>query len=263
MSANRGYPNTAYWPEQYGNFAAGYPAPEYARTNNPGNWYMSAAPRPDYSYYGNPGPTWPQVPPCYVWCCACRGFCSEPRHRPFPPKHDDGKRDREEQGAIIPYASGPAGTLTFNAGTQLSTGVAVAFGASVSGIPITGGAINVNSIDNMAFSMPRNGVITSIAAFFSVSAPVTLGAPVTINAQLYASETPDNTFSPLGSAVALTPPLTGLVTLGSVASAVDRSQRLSVRAGTRLLLVFYALSQAMVTATTTITGYFSGGLEIK
>ena len=104
-------------------------------------------------------------------------------------------------------------------------------------------------------------MITSIAAFQRIRAGAR-GSGYDKRAALRI-ETPDNTFSPLGSAVALTPPLTGLVTLGSVASAVDRSQRLSVRAGTRLLLVFYALSQAMVTATTTITGYFSGGLEIK
>ncbi|HEY8911149.1 MAG TPA: hypothetical protein VIM51_12865 [Desulfosporosinus sp.] len=64
---------------------------------------------------------------------------------------------------------------------------------------------------NFAYSVPRNGTITSIAAYCSTTAALSLvGSTIAITAQLYSSTTPDNTFSPVaGTAVTLAPALTG------------------------------------------------------
>lgn len=65
--------------------------------------------------------------------------------------------------------------------------------------------------------MPRNGIITDISAFFSTTLALSLvGSTITIQAQLYSSSTPDNTFTALGSPVILAPALTGILAIGTV-----------------------------------------------
>jgi BclB C-terminal domain-containing protein len=209
-----------------------------------------------YSCYqmppGPPCPPCPQIP-VIPYCFQCVPY---PFEQPCPPKPP-------ESVAIIPFASGPAGALTFSTTGLVSTGTAVAFGNSVTGITLTGGSVNVNTFNDMAFEMPRDGIITSVAVYFAVSLPITLAHTVTIQAQLYASATPNEVFTPLGAAVTLAPSFNGLVIAGSGAFAVDTSQELHISAGTRLLLVFYAVTPMLFAATTSITGYCSGGLSIK
>src|SRR5450756_1555097 len=86
-------------------------------------------------------------------------------------------------------------------------------------IDLTGGA-GINT--NLAFSVPRSGTITSIAAYFSTTAPLALaGSTITITAQLYSSTTPNNIFSPIaGTTVTLAPALTGVVPVGAVSNGI-------------------------------------------
>jgi len=127
-------------------------------------------------------------------------------------------------------------------------------------IDLTGSA---GLLANMSFSMPRDGVITDITAYFSNVVALTLiGGTVTVTAQLYASTTPDNTFSPIaGTAVALAPTYSGTVAIGEVAFGSLTGLNIPVTAETRLLLVFSVTSDGVGIATT-VNGYASGGVNI-
>jgi len=127
-------------------------------------------------------------------------------------------------------------------------------------IDLTGAA---GLLANMSFSMPRDGVITDITAYFSTVLALSLvGGTATVTAQLYASTTPDNTFSPIaGTAVSLAPTYSGVVAIGQVAFGSLTGLNIPVTAETRLLLVF-SVTTTGLTVGTTVTGYASGGINI-
>ena len=129
---------------------------------------------------------------------------------------------------------------------------------------LVGGVIDTTGLVNVAFSMPREGTITEIAAFFSVGASVSLvGSEVTIFAQLYESSAPDNIFSPIpGAIVTLGPPLTGLVNVGTVVSGITTGLNIVVPAESRLLMVFSAAVTGGIDIATIISGFASAGVNI-
>jgi BclB C-terminal domain-containing protein len=126
------------------------------------------------------------------------------------------------------------------------------------------GTIDTTGLNDVAFSMPRDGVITSMAAYFSVGAAVALvGSTVTITAQLYSSATPDDVFSPVaGATVTLAPPLTGAVAIGDTSNGIVTGLSIPVTAQTRLLMVFSAAVTAGIDIATIISGFASAGLNI-
>ncbi|MGN7412731.1 exosporium glycoprotein BclB-related protein [Paenibacillus sp. SAF-068] len=171
-------------------------------------------------------------------------------------------------GAIIPFASGGPAILTTIAGGLVGTTSLIGFGNSATGVSILGGTIDltgtvVGPLINFAFSTPRDGVITSIAAYFSTTASLALvGSTVTITAQLFSSPTPDNAFTAVpGAIVTLAPPLTGIIALGSISNGITTGLAIPVTAETRLLLVFSATA-AGLTLVNTVVGYASGGVNI-
>ncbi len=117
---------------------------------------------------------------------------------------------------------------------------------------------------NFAFSVPREGTITSIAAYFSTTAALGLvGSTVSITAQLFSSETPDNTFTPIpGASVTLDPPLSGLVTLGETSNGINSGLNIPVTPETRLLMVFSAEVTEGIDIATVVAGYASAGVSI-
>ncbi len=167
-------------------------------------------------------------------------------------------------GAIIPFASGIPVTLTTVLGGLVGTTGLVGFGNSLSGVSIVGGLIDLTGLTNFAFSVPRDGIITSLAAYLSTALELALiGSTVTITAQLYASTTPDDTFAPVpGATVTLAPSLTGVVALGFISSGLTTGLSIPVTANTRLLLVFSAAVTDGIDIATVIVGYASGGLAI-
>ncbi|MEK4462352.1 exosporium glycoprotein BclB-related protein [Paenibacillus sp. FSL H8-0315] len=171
-------------------------------------------------------------------------------------------------GAIIPYSSGLPVAMTTVLGGLLNTSSAVGFGSSATNISITGGTIDLTgaagTLLNFAFSVPRTGTITSMAAYFSATASVSLvGTTVTITAQLYRSTTPNNTFTAVpGALVTLSPPLTGLVALGTISSGNTTGLSIPVTVGERLLLVFTSTVTAGIDVATTVAGYASAGVTI-
>ncbi len=154
--------------------------------------------------------------------------------------------------------------MTTIIGGLVGTTTLLGFGSSVTGVSVGVGIIDTTTISNMAFSMPRDGTITSLAAYFSTTVALSLvGSTVTLTAQLYQSTTPDNQFSPVvGAAVVLSPALTGAIGIGSISSGLTTGLSIAVAAGTRLLLVFEADVTAGIDIATTITGFASAGLTI-
>jgi BclB C-terminal domain-containing protein len=112
--------------------------------------------------------------------------------------------------------------------------------------------------------VPRNGIITSISTFFSVSANLSLlASKVTIKAQIYASTAPGNIFTAIaGTDVILSPALTGTLTVGHIASGVLDGLNIAVKQGTLLLLVFTATATG-TSLVNTVEGYASAGIAIS
>ncbi|WP_330999687.1 exosporium glycoprotein BclB-related protein, partial [Bacillus amyloliquefaciens] len=172
-------------------------------------------------------------------------------------------------GAIIPFASGLPTAVTTIAGGLIGTVSLVGFGNSVTGVSVGGGgAIDLTgaggTLLNFAFSVPRSGTITSIAAYFSTTAALSLvGSTVTITAQLYSSTVPNNTFTPIpGASVTLAPPLTGVLSIGSISNGITTGLNIAVTPQTRLLMVFSATATGL-SLINTVAGYASAGVTIS
>jgi len=170
--------------------------------------------------------------------------------------------------AIIPFASGGPAVMTTVAGGLVGTTSVLGFGSSATGISLSGGTIDLTGnvlgpIINFAFSAPRDGTITAIAAYFSTTLALSLlGSTVTITAQMYSSTTPNNIFTAIpGAIVTLAPPLTGVVSLGSISNGITTGLSIPVTAQTRLLMVFSATATG-TSLINTVVGYASAGLTI-
>uniref|UniRef100_UPI000363E250 exosporium glycoprotein BclB-related protein n=1 Tax=Paenibacillus ginsengihumi TaxID=431596 RepID=UPI000363E250 len=165
--------------------------------------------------------------------------------------------------AIIPLASGLPVTLTGLIGNLVGTTSLVGFGASFTGVSLVGGNISLvggaGIATNFAFQMPRDGIITSISAFFSVTAALSLLANINLSMQLFASTAPDsNIFAPIPGAV-VTDVLPGIINIGDTTSIIATGLNIPVSAETRILAVFSATSSLAVT----LAGYASGGIAIS
>ena len=167
-------------------------------------------------------------------------------------------------GAIIPYASGTPAVMTTILGGLVGTTSVVGFGINTPGVSLVGGLIDATTLTNMAFSVPRDGTITSIAGFFSNTVALALvGTTVTVQAQLYSAPAGSNNFAPVpGATVTLAPSLTGIVSIGSTSSGQTTGLSIPVTAGSRLLLV-YSATAAGLSLINTVTGYVSAGVSIN
>lgn len=112
--------------------------------------------------------------------------------------------------------------------------------------------------------MPRDGIITSISAYFSTTTQLNLGGGLAINiiAQLYESNPPTNTFTAIpGAFVILQPILTGTVLSGTPFHNIHTGLNIPVTAETRLLMVFSANASTRVSVA--VDGYASAGVAIE
>lgn len=171
-------------------------------------------------------------------------------------------------GAIIPFASGLPIALTTIAGGLAGLPAFVGFGSSAQGLTLLSSTINITNasgtLSNFAFQVPRAGTITSFSAFFSTTLALSLiGSTVTVNAQIYQSATPDNVFSPIaGTLIALSPSLSGIISVGTLLNGSLTGLNIPVTAQTRLMLVFSATANGL-TLVNTVAGYASAGLSIN
>jgi len=173
-------------------------------------------------------------------------------------------------GAIIPFSSGTPIAVTSLGGGLVGVPSFVGFGANTPGLTAFGTTINIEGNIagvnlNYAFSVPRNGVITALEVFFSVTLAVGVGVGnYAIHAQLFRSAAPaDNDFNGLPTTdITLTPSFPGLgIALGDIARG-SADVNIAVTEGDRLLLVFYVVPPALSIAAT-INGYASAGLAIS
>jgi len=203
-----------------------------------------------------------------VTCCPClpqstKIICQQGPTGPTGPRGPRGPAGANGNGAIIPFASGLPVTLTSTIDGSAGIPAFIGFGNSTPGLAILGGTIDLTGVTNMAFSVPRNGVITDIAAYFSTSEAVSyIDTTITINAQLYQSTTPDNIFTPLaGTLINLAPPLTGVLPIGTTSTGILSGLNIPVTAETRLLMVFFETVTGE-DLLRTATGYASAGVNI-
>lgn len=192
--------------------------------------------------------------------------CRECPKCPKCPKCPECKPLRVSE-SIIPFASGGPITLETSLPTLQKPSAAIGFGnnAAVVISPTAGDITLTPTSFNMAFSMPRFGIIRSIAAYFSVTSDVTIptGATVNVTAQLYQSTAPNDTFTPIpGTLVNLVPSFNGTLVPGNRAHAILRNLNIPVRPETRLLLVFSAVASPN-TAQVVVVGQASAGLSIR
>lgn len=167
-------------------------------------------------------------------------------------------------GAIIPYASGslPGIAMTTLVGGLVGTGAAIGFGNNISGITITGGVIDTSALGTLAFSMPRDGILTDFSIYFSSLVALTLVGPLQITADVYVSTTPDNLFAPLpGATATLTFPTGFPLVIGSNAATTVTGLSIPLTAGTRVLVLFHIEGNG--TLITVVDGNASAGLSIQ
>lgn len=163
-------------------------------------------------------------------------------------------------GTIIPFASGTTVNLSPNSGGGRQNGYALGFGNSApllwsgSIIYIMGGT------RNMAFSIPRDGIITSIAGDFTFNDSYNLLFQTTISAQLYQSAAHDFYFTPIPGANITFQQLSGTIYLGQNVNKITNGLNIPITAGTRLLLVFSASHEIEPYS---MVGYLSAGVEIR
>lgn len=166
-------------------------------------------------------------------------------------------------GAIIPAASGNPITLTT---TQIDTdGVPafIGFGASAPGKDIIAQTIDITTLPNMAFSVPRSGTISSLVAYFSISDTIDLtDATATIGARIYRSTTPNNSFVQIAETVIdLSPSISGIVPQGTILTGSVTNLNIPISLGERLLIVFTARASG-ASFNNNILGYASAGISI-
>ena len=206
--------------------------------------------------------------------CKCRQMCICGRRGATGgtgPTGNTGPTGVAGSSALIPFSSGIPITPTTLLGGAVGTPALVGFGNSFTSATILGADIDLTGaaglLLNFAFSVPRDGTITSLAAYFSATAALAIGiGTLSITAQVYRSIAPStNIFTPIATAkvnINLTAlPLIGIV-LGDHGSAIVTGLNIPVTAGTRLLMVFSAqvtgISLAGIAA-----GYASAGLAIS
>ncbi|MBE6822205.1 MAG: bclB domain-containing protein [Ruminococcaceae bacterium] len=169
-------------------------------------------------------------------------------------------------GSIIPFASGSTVAPTTLALGLVGLPALIGFGNSATGLTALSGTIDLTGASgqllNFAFSVPRDGIITSISAFYSVTEALSLtGSSITLTAQLYGSATPDNVFVPIPGVLVTLPALSGNVSVGTSVNGITTGLAIPVTAQTRLLMVFSA-SATGSSLINTVTGYASAGITI-
>nr|WP_304363880.1 exosporium glycoprotein BclB-related protein [Paenibacillus thiaminolyticus] len=150
-------------------------------------------------------------------------------------------------------------------GTNGTQGL-IGFGTNGTVVAILGGQIDIEGgigeLVNEAFSMPRDGNLTSISAYFSTTEALTLSGVITITARVYTSPVPNNIFNQVAS-VDLAPTLgPGIVDVGTISSVTTALPNIPVTAGTRILIVFTAEAEGLDIGLA-VAGYASAGLGIS
>ena len=145
--------------------------------------------------------------------------------------------------SVVPFASGGTVSLTTGAAGEAGQPCLLGFGSFVQlPSPLTAALAPGAEVSAYAFPLPSAATLTGVAASFRSGFPLSLsGTVLTVSALVFAAQPGDSSFTPLPqTAVSLSPAATGEVPAGQTFSAVSGPISVSLPAGTRLLLVFYA-----------------------
>ena len=169
--------------------------------------------------------------------------------------------------AIIPYASSVPVSLTTVAGGFVGLGSLIGFGNAFSGVGLSAGNIDLTGGTgvnvNLGFSVPRNGTIKSVTAFFSNTAALSLvGSSVVIKAQLYSNNGTSNLFVPVAGASVSLPAISGTVSIGTTRNAIINGLSIPVTAQSRYIL-FFSCTATGLSLVNTVEGYASAGVSIE
>ncbi|MES9798899.1 exosporium glycoprotein BclB-related protein [Bacillus toyonensis] len=161
-------------------------------------------------------------------------------------------------GAIIPFASGTTPSALVNA-LIANTGTLLGFGFSQPGIALTGGTSITLAlgIGDYAFVAPRDGIITSLAGFFSATAALAPLSPVQVQIQILTAPPASNTFTVQGAPLLLTPAFAAIA-IGSTASGII-AEAIPVTAGDKILLYVSLTAASPIAA---VAGFVSAGINI-
>lgn len=174
---------------------------------------------------------------------------------------------------IIPFASGPPVELTTLSEGGLGTGAVIGFCDANANVVITnplnlldpvGGVVIVPF--NMAFSMPRDGTLVQLSAYFSLANALDLsafpGSQVDIRVEVWSSPTPNDSFTPTGLGLEL--PFTGgvLLNIGTFGSNTSGPVAIPVANQERILLLA-VVSTTGIDEVITFEGFLSAGLAIE
>ncbi len=146
--------------------------------------------------------------------------------------------------------------------------VLLGHGQSALGLTTFGDEVNLTGpsglLLNLAFSLPRDGILESFALYFSnVVAQTLTDAELTITGHILISPAPSTLFLAVPSARLDLPVVTGSVGLGQSFSAIRNNIHVTLPAGTRILVVLSMNGRGSgISFVNTLTGYVSGGLEI-
>ena len=161
-------------------------------------------------------------------------------------------------GAIIPFASGTTPAALVNA-LIANTGTLLGFGFSQPGIGLAGGTSITLAlgVGDYAFVAPRDGVITSLAGFFSATAALSPLSPVQVQIQILTAPAASNTFTVQGAPLLLTPAFAAIA-IGSTASGII-PEAIPVVAGDKILLYVSLTAASPIAA---VAGFVSAGINI-
>ncbi|WDL94450.1 collagen-like repeat preface domain-containing protein [Bacillus sp. HNR-4] len=161
-------------------------------------------------------------------------------------------------GAIIPFASGTTPAALVNA-LIANTGTLLGFGFSQPGVGLAGGTSITLAlgVGDYAFVAPRDGVITSLAGFFSATAALSPLSPVQVQIQILTAPAASNTFTVQGAPLLLTPAFAAIA-IGSTASGII-PEAIPVVAGDKILLYVSLTAASPIAA---VAGFVSAGINI-
>ena len=171
----------------------------------------------------------------------------------------------ETDGSIIPFASGDCITASTKADGQADFPNMIGFGTAYKPTQIPfGPTLDLTTAQrDLAFSVPRDGVIKAIDAHFTVYTPLSCShANITLHAQLYQADRLSDVFTAIpGAQVNLSPGFAGNAPQGAVSEGFLTNLSIPVTARNRLLLVFYATACGACPAQSVI-GFADAGVWI-
>jgi len=174
-------------------------------------------------------------------------------------------------GAMFTSSTITPGVLTTVLGGALNTVTVLPLSGagSVSGVTPIGGALDLTGGPGIPTitgqPLPRAGTITSVSAFMSTTVALALvGSSLGVTVSVYRADAGSNVYAPIsGATVTLSPPLTGVVALGTTATGTTTGLNIPVAAGDKLIVVFRSDIVAGIDMATTLTANLSAGVAVS